>query len=156
MSQHVPLWGFAATLVLTTGMRMSQAYRLTRMDVPYLLGTALTSDRDRAKIVGYAIHFLNGWWMAFLYAAYFRALGFSSAWLGALMGAVHGAFILAVVVPLLPAVHPRMASETRGPDPTRLLEPPGFFALNYGRQTPLITLIAHVAYGAILGALCGP
>lgn len=53
---------------------------------------------------------------------------------------------------LIGDIHPRMASETTGPEPTRALEPPGFLTLNYGRRTPSITLIAHVAYGVILGA----
>mgnify|MGYP001367797883 CR=1 FL=1 len=45
----------------------------------------------------------------------------------------------------------RMATDARGPEPTRELEPPGFMALNYGRRTPLVTLLAHVIFGAILG-----
>ena len=45
-----------------------------------------------------------------------------------------------------------MASELRGPEPTKALEPPGFLALNYGRRTPLVTLVAHAVYGLILGA----
>jgi hypothetical protein len=49
-----------------------------------------------------------------------------------------------------------MASEHRGPEPTRGLEPPGFMALNYGRQTPVISLVAHVLYGVILGAFYRP
>lgn len=32
-----------------------------------------------------------------------------------------------------------------------LLEPPGFLLLNYGRQTPVVTVIPHVVYGAIVG-----
>jgi hypothetical protein len=52
-------------------------------------------------------------------------------------------------------MHPRMAGETRGPTPTRQLEPPGFFALNYGRSSPVVVLLAHLAYGAILGAFYG-
>jgi len=31
------------------------------------------------------------------------------------------------------------------------LEPPGFFALNYGIGTPVAVLIAHLVYGAVLG-----
>ena len=49
-------------------------------------------------------------------------------------------------------MHPRMASEQHGPTPTRQLEPPGFLALNYGRRTPISLLLAHLVYGAILGA----
>jgi len=33
----------------------------------------------------------------------------------------------------------------------RQLEPPGFLALNYGYETPVSVLIAHVAYGIVLG-----
>jgi hypothetical protein len=32
-----------------------------------------------------------------------------------------------------------------------LLEPPGFLLLNYGTQTPAVTILAHLAYGAIVG-----
>jgi hypothetical protein len=34
-----------------------------------------------------------------------------------------------------------------------LLEPPGFMLVNYGRQTQVAMIVAHVAYGAIVGAL---
>jgi hypothetical protein len=37
---------------------------------------------------------------------------------------------------------------------TRVLEPPGFLAPNYGRRTPMIALLVHVVYGAIVGAFC--
>jgi hypothetical protein len=32
-----------------------------------------------------------------------------------------------------------------------LIEPPGFLMLNYGRNTFVVTIAAHVAYGAIIG-----
>jgi len=56
------------------------------------------------------------------------------------------------VMSLLPSFHPRMASEQKGPTVTRQLEPPGFLALNYGYQTPVSVLLAHLIYGGILGA----
>ena len=34
---------------------------------------------------------------------------------------------------------------------TALIEPPGFLMLNYGRNTFLVTIAAHIAYGAIVG-----
>ena len=37
-----------------------------------------------------------------------------------------------------------------------LLEPPALFAQNYGRRTVAVTLLAHVAYGAILGGFLKP
>jgi hypothetical protein len=148
----VLVWGFAATLVLTTLTRASQAVGLTRMDIPFMLGSMLVPNRDRAKIVGFLMHFANGWLFALIYAVFFEALRVATWWLGAAMGLIHGFFVLVALLPLLPGLHPRMASEFAGPEPTRLLEPPGFMALNYGARTPLATLLAHLAYGAILGA----
>ena len=149
------LWGFVGTVVLTGLMSASQGLGLTRMSLPYILGTMFTPDRDRAKLVGFGVHLGNGWWLALVYAAAFESWHRATWWLGALTGLVHGLFVLLVVMPLLPGLHPRMASEQRGPEPTRQLEPPGFLALNYGRRTPLSVLLAHLAYGAILGAFYG-
>ncbi len=145
------LWGFSATVVLTTMLSGARALGLTRIDIPFMLGTLFTSDRDRAKWAGFLFHFLNGWLFAFVYVAAFESTGYRSALFGMAIGAVHAAFVLIVAMGLLPAFHPRMASETHGPDPTRLLEPPGFLALNYGRGTPTATFAAHLIYGALLG-----
>ncbi len=41
--------GFVGTLVLTTGMRAATELRLTRIDLPFLLGTAFSADRVRAQ-----------------------------------------------------------------------------------------------------------
>jgi hypothetical protein len=146
------LWGFVATVVLTTLMAGSQGLGLTRMNLPYLLGTMVTPNRDRAKVVGIAIHLVNGWVFALLYLAAFHALGRVGWWFGAAIGALHALFVLAVVMPALPGMHPRMASEHQGPTGVRQLEPPGFFALHYGFQTPISVFLSHVIYGAVLGA----
>ena len=146
------LWGFVATVFLTGLLSGSQGLGLTRMSLPYMLGTMFTPDRDRAKLVGFGVHLLNGWWLAFVYAAAFQSWRRATWWLGAAIGLVHGLFVLLVVMPALPGLHPRMASEQRGPEPTRQLEPPGFLALHYGQRTPVSLLLAHLVYGAILGA----
>jgi uncharacterized membrane protein YagU involved in acid resistance len=146
------LWGFVGTVVLTGLMAGTQGLGLTRMSLPFMLGTMFTPDRDRAKLVGFLVHLVNGWWLSAIYAAAFRSWRRAGWWRGAGIGLVHGLFVLLVVMPLLPGLHPRMASEQRGPTPTRQLEPPGFLALNYGRRTPLSVLLAHLVYGAILGA----
>jgi hypothetical protein len=148
------IWGFGATVVLTTILRGSQVLGLTRIDIPYLLGSMVTPDRDRAKAYGLVLHLINGWLFALLYVAAFQTAGQSGMLLGALVGAVHGTFILLVALPLLPAFHKRMASEGWGPDPTQQLEPPGNLGLNYGISTPVVTFVAHVVYGAIIGTFC--
>jgi len=145
------VWGFGATVVLTTMLRAGQALGLTRIDLPFILGSAFTANRDRAKVLGYGIHLLNGWGFALVYCAAFETYGQSGLLLGVLIGLVHGAFVLVVGMPLLPAFHPRMASDTWGPEPARQLEPPGNLTLNYGWSTPALTLIAHTVFGGILG-----
>jgi hypothetical protein len=87
-----------------------------------------------------------------VHALFFEALGLATWWVGAVTGAAQGLFVVVAVLPLLPGIHPRMVSDFRGPEPTRLLEPPGFLAANYGRLTPVVTVIAHVLYGITLGA----
>lgn len=145
--------GFVGTLVLTTGMTAATALRLTRIDLPFLLGTAFTSDRTRAKALGYALHFLAGLAFASLYYVVFRAIGEASWWLGALFGLVHGAFAgSALVNILLPLVHPRMGSTLSDARSQPLLEPPGFMLLNYGASTPAVALVLHVVYGTLVGA----
>jgi uncharacterized membrane protein YagU involved in acid resistance len=146
------LWGFVSTVVLTSIMAGSQGLGMTRMNIPYLLGTMVTPNRDRAKFVGVLIHFVNGWIFSLIYVAAFHAWGAAAWWLGAITGLVHASFVLAVGMPVLPAMHPRMANEQYGPTVVRQLEPPGFLALHYGVRTPISVLIAHAVFGAILGA----
>jgi hypothetical protein len=144
--------GVAGTLVLTTILRASSELRLTRMDIPFLLGTAVTDDRVRAKAIGYTLHFVVGLLFALAYYAIFVVIGRSGVLLGAVFGLVHALFASSALVNvLLPVVHPRMGTGFDAAGSSPLLEPPGFMLLNYGRQTPLVTLIAHIAYGAIVG-----
>jgi uncharacterized membrane protein YagU involved in acid resistance len=152
----IALWGFVGTVVLTTILAGSQALGLTRMNIPFMLGTMVTPDRDRAKAIGFGMHLVNGWLFAMIYAAAFRSWRRATWWLGALVGLVHALFVLTVGMPILPGLHPRMASEERGPTPTRQLEPPGFLALHYGKRTPISVVLAHLVYGDILGAFYRP
>ena len=144
--------GFVGTVVLTSGLRVAQELGWTRMDIPLLLGTVFTDDRDRATVIGVAVHFLNGLLFALGYYAIFTAVD-QAGWLfGAALGVVHAALAGGVLVTLLlPAVHPRMGTPWSDAEETPLLEPPGFLLVNYGRRTAVWTLIGHVAFGAIVG-----
>ena len=152
----VLIWGFAATVVLTTMMAGSQGLGLTRMSMPYMLGTMLTANRDRAKVYGVVMHLLNGWAFAFVYVAMFHSAHLFNWWFGVLLGLIHGLFVLTVAIPTMPAIHPRMASELHGPTVVRQLEPPGFMARNYGLRTPVSVLLGHVVFGAIVGGFYVP
>jgi hypothetical protein len=145
--------GFLATIVLTTIMSVSQGLGYTRMSIPFLVGTIFTAGRDRAMVVGVLVHFVNGFVFSLIYALGFEAVGNATVLLGAAAGFVHAIFVLTVGMVVLPGLHPHMVSEYYGPTPNRLLQPPGFLALHYGRGTPLVTILAHVVYGSMLGGL---
>ena len=136
--------GFIGTLVLTTVLRAGSEAGLTRM--------AFTGDRTRAKALGYLLHFIAGQVFALIYYAVFTAVDESGWLLGALFGLVHGLFAgTALVNLLLPLVHPRMATDLTAAPAVARLERPGFMMVNYGLRTPLVSLPAHIAYGALVG-----
>jgi hypothetical protein len=149
------LFGLVATTALTAVMIAAQLAGLSRLDLPLVLGTVLTEDPDRARIAGFVIHLVVGQAFALGYAAVFALLGHASWWLGALLGFLHVSVALTVLLPLLPGVHPRMASHRAGPASTAVLEPPGLLALNYGVQTPVVALVSHLVYGSVLGLFLG-
>jgi hypothetical protein len=148
-------FGFVATAVMTAIMMGAQLGRQTRMDLPTMLGTFITADLDRARFFGMLIHFAVGQFFALFYASAFALMGRSGWLIGALFGLVHGLLALTILIPGLPWIHPRMASERTGLE-FSVLEPPALLAQNYGRRTVAVTLLAHLIYGAILGGFLTP
>jgi uncharacterized membrane protein YagU involved in acid resistance len=146
------LWALVATTVLTTMQGISQGLGATRMSFPLLVGSIFTGDRDRARIYGAIAHFVNGIVISLLYVLVFQSLHKATWWIGAILGIAHAMFLLVVVLPTFPGIHPRMASENHGPTATRYFEPPGFLGLNFGVRTPLTVLLSHTVFGIVLGA----
>lgn len=147
------LFGLIATAALTAAMIAAQLAGLTRLDFPLVLGTIFTEDPDKARIAGFLLHLVIGQGFALGYAATFALVHQASWWLGALLGLLHVAVALTILLPLVPGVNPRMASERAGPSSTAVLEPPGLLGLNYGIQTPAVAIVAHLIYGIVLGLL---
>ena len=144
--------GFLGTLAFSTLVKAASEMGLTRMDFSLLLGTAVTENRRKARAIGFVFHLILGVLFAMAYGGFFAIVGHGSWRLGALLGALHAIFTSTVLVNvLLPIVHPRMATPDTAANEIALIEPPGFLMLNYGRSTFLVTLIAHIAYGAIVG-----
>jgi hypothetical protein len=108
----------------------------------------------RAKLIGYGLHFVAGLVFALGYWAVFAVTGRSGVILGALLGLVHALFAgTALVNIILPAVHPRMGTGFTAAGSSPLLEPPGFMLVNYGRETLVAMIVAHLIYGAVVGEL---
>jgi hypothetical protein len=149
---EILLLGMTATLAMISIMFASQNFGWSRLNLPFLLGTVFTDDRRSANALGFFLYLVIGWLFALFYYLMFGMTGHATWWRGAIGGFLHGVLLLSGVLPFLAYVHPRVASEHDGPDIVKKLEPPGFLALHYGRRTPLVTLVAHVVYGMILGA----
>ena len=147
------LFGIIATAILTAVMITAQMAGLTRLDLPLVLGTIVVEDPDRARVAGFFLHLVVGQAFALAYAATFALVDRTTWWIGGLLGALHGAVALLVILPLLAGVHPRMASDRAGLRSAAVLEPPGLAARNYGIETPLVLLVAHLAFGVALGVL---
>jgi len=135
------------TIILEGGRHL----RLSRMSLPFLVGTMFTGNRRRAELVGSVLYLFGGWMFASCYFVLFNRLGEDGPIIGAAVGLVHGLFLLMAALPVAPSLHPRMASPYDGPDSNKRIEPPGFLGLNYSRSTPALTLVGQAVYGLILG-----
>lgn len=150
---YIVFSGLIATVVMTTLLQGSLELGFSRLSMPLLVGTIFTGHRSLAVILGFSLYFLGGVLFAFFYLFLFSAIG-TTHWLAGLaIGAFHGLFFLVVILPVLPYLHPRMATEYDGPSVLRRLEPPGFMGLNYGYRTPLTTMVGHTAYGLMMALL---
>lgn len=143
--------GFVATAALSVILAAATGLRLTRLNLPFLVGSLLCANRMKAFLFGLPIHFVIGWIFTFFYLLAFIGLGVFSLGMGILLGFLHGAFVLTVGFIALPAFHPRMTNEDFGPQAARLIEPPGFLGLYYGYWTPVFVLVSHIAFGALIG-----
>src|SRR5256885_16202435 len=104
------VWGFASTIVLTSIVAASQGFGITRMNIPYLLGTMLTPDRDRAKFIGIILHFAKGWIFSLVYVAAFQVKGKAKGWFGGWIGVVQSLLVFPLALPPLPARHLAIAN----------------------------------------------
>ncbi|RKF12734.1 hypothetical protein D6850_16820 [Roseovarius spongiae] len=148
----ITLWGLIASGAMATVLEGSRLLGFSRMSLPFLFGAFFTMRRARAMVLGYVAYLLGGWVFAVLYALVLEMTGGGSWWAGGLIGLAHGVFLVTVFLPLLPFVHPNIATHYDGPSALTRLEPPGPFGLNYGHATPVTTLAAQVLFGVLFGA----
>jgi len=147
------LWGAVATAAMTGLMQGAQGLGLSRLSIPFMVGTIFSADRRVATIVGFAAYFAGGWIFAFLYFLVLTSLGLLTWWAGGLVGLLHGVLLLVAALPLFPLIHPRMSSDFDAPVARPVLEPPGFLGLHYGAGTPATMLVAQTVYGVLIGGL---
>ncbi|MGH7732672.1 MAG: hypothetical protein ACREOE_02955, partial [Gemmatimonadales bacterium] len=85
--------GFAGTAILTTLLRVANEAGLTRMDLPFLLGSVFCEDRRKASLLGYGINVAIGVGLSLGFGFVFAAVGNSRWWFGALLGVAHASLM---------------------------------------------------------------
>lgn len=126
--------GFAATVVLSALMVMKSAMGL----MPELNVIAMLTQMMNASspIVGWIIHFVIGtlvW--GTLFAWLDPSVPGHSHWLkGVVFGIAAWALMMVIVMPIAGA---------------------GFFGMQLGMMAPVMTLVLHIIFGAVLGGIYG-
>lgn len=145
--------GFVATLGMTAVLMGGRSMGMTSMDMPLIIGGMVSDDEANARRVGMVVHVLMMGTIVFgvLYGLLFTLFDSDAAVTGLLIGVVHGVIFGAMVLPMMPAVHPRMKASSGG----FVLEAPGAFGVNYGGATLLGIVMAHGVYGLVLALVYG-
>lgn len=141
------LGGLAFLVVVTMG----RAVGMTRMNFLEVLGTMLAPNAKRGTVygVGLMAHLMASAAFGLGHAGLLHALDVTSvgdavAW-DLVIGTAHGAIVLAVLPMLLTAMHPLVRKQA--------MEAPGVALTGFGAGTPVGSVMAHVAFGLVVGAV---
>jgi hypothetical protein len=138
--------GIAFLLVVYMGLGVG----MTRMNFLHMGSmVAPRSSRSTAYAIGFVVHMMMSGLFGLVHAGLLTAIGVSSvgsaaAW-DLLIGAVHGVAVLIVLPMMLSMAHPLVRSGD--------LDRPGVALVGHGSMTPAGSLMAHVAFGAVTGAI---
>lgn len=83
---EIAVWSVGAGVMLAIIFACGQALGLTRLGIPFILGTMFTSDRDRAKLVGHGLNLVAAIAFGAIYVLFFEIHGHSGLLYGAGLG----------------------------------------------------------------------
>lgn len=141
------LGGVAFLLVVYMGLTVG----MTQMNFLYILGTMMAPQAQERTVytIGLAAHMMASVGFGLAHAGLLHAVGVSSVaeavgW-DFLIGALHGMAILALMPMMLTTMHVLVR---RGQIPH-----PGVALVGFGSMTPMGSLMAHVMFGLVVGAV---
>ena len=137
-----------------------------KMNLLLMIGTMMVPVGPMAYVVGLFIHVMMSIAFGLVHGGLLAAFDADSAGaaigLGVLFGLGH-ALVVGMVFGMMPAIHPRMrpshqtlvpAAVGVGSAPAEeLLNPPGFFGLNYPPMTVMGFFMLHIMFGVIVGGV---
>lgn len=156
-----------AAMIVVLYMAMWMMPQQMKMNLLLLLGAMVAPIGAAAYGMGLMAHAMMSVVFGLVHGGLADAVGVTTAGEGAAYGALFGlvhALLVGVVLGMMPMVHPRLrGSGTQlvpalagGPtQDEELLDPPGFFAMNYPLMTVMGFFMLHVMFGIIVGALYG-
>jgi hypothetical protein len=140
--------GAVGTAALTLMLALAPSLGSPALNFPLWDGTFFTLNLTWAVILGYGVHFAIGISLAILFQRTFLTRLGGEAWLkGAVFGFLVWLVLMVVGLPLFDLLDPLAANG--------ILPAPGFFALGLGVTAPVMLLVAHLIYGAVVGSLTG-
>lgn len=140
------VWGIIATAAFTLFSMMGKAMGMTRMDLLDLLGSVIAPPHTaRSRAIGAVIHHVNGALLGIAWAYGVVLLGAQANWASGLVWGVVLWGLALVMMSSIGAIHPQIR---RGYE-----EDPGLAATNFGKMTPIGSLMGHLVYGVLLGGL---
>lgn len=147
--QKVFVAGLVATVVMTAMMYAGPMMGMPKMDVATMLGTMFTQHMKTAFWIGTIIHLMMGVVLfPFVYAKLLQPASGNGAVRGITMGVILFLLSNLVLMPMMGIIHPMVKSG--------MMPAPGLLMLHMGTMAPLGSLLGHLIYGALLGALAGP
>lgn len=138
------VWGVVATVAFTLFGMMGQRMGMTDMDILELLGsTTSRAGTAGAKAAGAVMHHMNGAVLAVAWAFGVGLLGVGANWATGLVWGVALTGLALIMMSSIAPFHPAIRDGK--------LRDPGPAATNYGKMTPLGSLMGHLVYGLVLG-----
>lgn len=136
--------GAVATVAFTLFSLMGKAMGMTRMDLLDLLGSTMARPgTSGAALAGATIHLMNGAILAVAWVYGAVLFGVAADWVS---GAVWGAIVWLLALLMMTtmgSVHPAVRQGRQ--------DDPGPAATNFGKMTPVGSLMGHLVYGIVLG-----
>lgn len=138
------VWGVIATLAFAAFGAMGRSMGMTRLNVADLLGSLMAGAHTaKAKAIGLFMHAMNGAMLAVAWAYGVALMGWPANWATGLVWGVVLWLLALLMLSTMGAVHPAIR---RGEQ-----DDPGPAATNFGKMTPVGSLLGHLVYGLVLG-----
>ncbi len=162
-----PEWAILAGLVggavmaIMLYMGILMLPQQVKMNLFMMMGSMMLPVGAAAFVMGAMVHAGLSVVFGLIHGAVFAVADIESAeaaW-GLLFGLVHWAAV-GIAFGMLPMMHPRMRYEgprliPQASGSQELLDPPGFYALSYPPINAIGSLVLHLVFGVIVGALYG-